>query len=117
MLVIGGLNDEIPNKPTFSSSVFKITEVPVNIYDSLYMAQQMHNMITKRGCFAAIYLHGFVFVLGGLNYTHKLLRYCEKYDVESNQWESIAPMVEPRKNAAACALTSDTIYVFGGSSR
>lgn len=25
-------------------------------------------------------------------------------------------MVEPRKNASACALTSDTIYVFGGTS-
>lgn len=116
MIVMGGLNDEIPNKPTFSSHVLKITEVPVNVYDSLYVTKQMNNMVTKRGCFTGLYQYGFVFVFGGLNYTHKVLRYCEKYDVANDQWEEIAPMVEPRKNAASCALTSDTIYVFGGSS-
>jgi len=116
MIVMGGLNDEIPNKPTFSSLVLKITEVPVNVYDSLYVTKQMNNMIIKRGCFTGLYQYGFVFAFGGLNYTHKVLRYCEKYDVENDQWEEIAPMVEPRKNASSCALTSDTIYVFGGSS-
>lgn len=25
-------------------------------------------------------------------------------------------MIEPRKNSSACSLTSDTIYVFGGTS-
>ena len=117
LIVMGGLNDEIPNKPTFSSHVLKITEVPVNVYDSMYIAKQKNNMLTKRGCFTALYQYGFVFVFGGLNYTHKVLRYCEKYDIVNDQWEEIAPMVEPRKNAASCALTSDTIYVFGGSSR
>jgi hypothetical protein len=116
MIVMGGLNDEIPNKPTFSAHTLKITEVPVNIYDSMYVTKQMNNMISKRGCFTALYQYGFVFVFGGLNYTHKVLRYCEKYDIENDQWEEIAPMVEPRKNASSCALTSDTIYVFGGSS-
>ena len=116
LVVMGGLNDEIPNKPTFSALVLKITEVPVNVYDSLYVTKQMNNMIMKRGCFTGIYQYGFVFAFGGLNYTHKVLRYCEKYDVENDQWEEIAPMVEPRKNASSCALTSDTIYVFGGSS-
>ena len=116
MIVLGGLNDEIPNKPTFSSLVLKITEIPVNVYDSMYVTKQMNNMTIKRGCFTGIYQYGFIFVFGGLNYTHKVLRYCEKYDVANNQWEEIAPMVEPRKNASSCALTSDTIYVFGGSS-
>jgi hypothetical protein len=97
MIVMGGLNDEIPNKPTFSAHALKITEVPVNIYDSMYVTKQMNNMVTKRGCFTAIYQYGFVFVFGGLNYTHKVLRYCEKYDIENDQWEEIAPMVEPRK--------------------
>ena len=116
MIVMGGLNDEIPNKPTFSSHVFKITEVPINVYDSAYVAKQKSNMITKRGCFSALYQFGFVFAFGGLNYTHKIMRYCEKYDVDNDIWEEIAPMVEPRKNWTSCALTSDTIYVFGGSS-
>jgi len=94
--------------------VIKITEVPVNVYDSLYVPYVKNNMLTKRGCFTALYQYGFVFVFGGLNYTQKVLRYCEKYDVQNDQWEEIAPMVQPRKNASSCALTSDTIYVFGG---
>ena len=116
MVVMGGLNDEIPNKPTFSSQTIKISEVPINVYDSVYSAELLNNMITKRGCFAAIYQYGFIFAIGGLNYTHKILKYCEKFNVATNTWEEIAPMVEPRKNASVCGLTSDTIYVFGGSS-
>ena len=115
MIVMGGLNDEIPNKPTFSWHVFTITEVPINVYDSVYVTKQKSNMITKRGCFSSLFLYGFVFVFGGLNYTHKIMRYWEKYDVENDAWGEIAPMVEPRKNCSSCALTSDTIYVFGGS--
>jgi hypothetical protein len=114
MMVIGGLNDEIPNKPTFSSQTLKITEVPVSVYDSMYVVNQKSSMQTKRGCFTGLYLHGYVFAFGGLNYTHKVLRYCEKYNVEKDEWEEIAPMVQPRKNSSSCALTSDTIYVFGG---
>lgn len=116
MIVMGGLNDEIPNKPTFSCHVFTITEVPINVYDSVYVTKQKSNMITKRGCFSALYLYGFVLVFGGLNYTHKIMKYSEKYDVENDSWGEIAPMVEPRKNCSSCALTSDTVYVFGGSS-
>lgn len=72
-------------------------------------------MISKRGCFAAIYHEGYIFVMGGLNYTEKILKKCERYSIQDNKWETISDMCEPRKNASACALTTDTIYVFGGS--
>jgi hypothetical protein len=49
MIVMGGLNHEIPNKPTFSSDTFKVAEVPVNLYDSMYVAQTLSNMHVKRG--------------------------------------------------------------------
>lgn len=73
-------------------------------------------MITKRGCFAAIYHEGYVFTFGGLNYTDKILKKCERYSIPDNKWQSLADMNETRKNASACALTTDTIYIFGGSS-
>ena len=73
-------------------------------------------MITKRGCFSAIFHEGYIFVMGGLNYTEKILKKCERFSVADNKWESISDMCEPRKNSSACALTTDTIYVFGGSS-
>lgn len=73
-------------------------------------------MITKRGCFSALYSQGYVFAFGGLNYTDKILKKCEKYCIKDNTWSRIACMVEPRKNASSCALSSDSIYVFGGTS-
>jgi N-acetylneuraminic acid mutarotase len=72
-------------------------------------------MVTKRGCFSALYHEGFVFVFGGLNYIDKVMRKCERYSIENNAWKNIADMHEPRKHASACALTTDTIYVFGGT--
>ena len=74
-------------------------------------------MIWKRGCFAAIYHEGFVFVFGGLNYTDKIMKKCERYSIEGNRWDPICDMNEPRKNASACAFTTDTIYIFGGSNQ
>ena len=90
--------------------------MPVNTYDSLYKPTILCSMNTKRGCFSAVYLSGFIFAFGGLNYTDKILKKCEKYDVRENWWIKIACLVEPWKNSSACALTSDTIYVFGGTS-
>ena len=74
-------------------------------------------MITKRGCFSAVFHEGYVFVFGGLNYTEKILKKCERFSVSDNKWEPIADMGEPRKNSSACTLTTDTIYIFGGSSQ
>ncbi len=74
-------------------------------------------MIHKRGCFSAIFHEGVVFVFGGLNYTEKVLKKSERYSLTEDKWDPIADMCEPRKNSSACALTADTIYVFGGSSQ
>lgn len=73
-------------------------------------------MHSKRGCFSAIYHEGFVFVFGGLNYTEKILRKSERFCFKEQKWEPIAEMNEARKNSSACALTTDTIYVIGGTS-
>ena len=73
-------------------------------------------MNTKRGCFAALYHEGFVFVFGGLNYIDKILRKCERYNIQEDKWDSLADMNEGRKNASACVLTTDTLYIFGGTS-
>ena len=73
-------------------------------------------MLSKRGCFSALQHYGYVFVFGGLNYNEKILRKAEKYDVQTNAWTRISPMIEARKNSSACALTADSIYVFGGTS-
>lgn len=116
IMVIGGLDDFVPNKPTFSAKSFLIQEVPVNSYDNLYIQNNLKPMQSKRGCFSAIYHEGFVFVFGGLNYTEKILRKSERFCFQEQRWEPIAEMNEARKNSSACALTSDTVYVIGGTS-
>lgn len=78
------------------------------------MASKLSCMKVKRGCHSITYTDGFVYVCGGVNYQEKVLRKCEKYCVATDQWQMIAPMHEPRKNAAACALNAKVVYVFGG---
>ena len=36
-------------------------------------------MNDKRGCMAALLHEGYIFVIGGLNYTEKCLKRCERY--------------------------------------
>jgi hypothetical protein len=79
---MGGLNDEVPNKPTFSNSTILLSEVPLNNYECLYAPSTLSSMLTKRGCFAAVYHEGFIYSVGGLNYTEKILRKCERYNIQ-----------------------------------
>ena len=117
MIIIGGLDDSIPSKPTFTERTILIQEVPVNSYDNIYIQTTLKPMVIMRGLFAAIYHEGFVWAFGGVNYTDKVIRKCERYSVENDEWKRIPDMVTPRKNASACALSSDTIYLFGGTSQ
>lgn len=68
-----------------------------------------------RGCVGATYHDGWVYSLGGQNYTDKIMKKCERYNVEKDQWEFIASMNIKRKNCAVSGL-SDYIYAFGGAS-
>ena len=82
-LVMGGLDDSVPNKPSFVNKVVSLTELPMNIYESVYSPTTLASMKTKRGCFSAIYSHGtqLVYVFGGLNYADKILKKCEVYNL------------------------------------
>jgi hypothetical protein len=54
-------------------------------------------------------------VIGGVNLDEGVLKSCEKYDINKDLWYEFKDMNIERKNASMCALTSDTIYVFGGT--
>ena len=92
-------------------------------------------MIERRGCMAALLHEGYIYVIGGLNYTEKCLKKCERFRLIASQnavinpgeqiydntkslekWHKLGDMREARKNASACSMTADTIYVFGGTS-
>ena len=82
----------------------------------MYITSEYEEMANKRGCFSSVYHAGFVYAFGGINYTDKMLKRCERLNLETNKWQPIASMNECRKNASACTFTSETIYVFGGNS-
>ena len=127
-MVLGGLDDSIPNRPSFKSSAILISEVPVNSYENMYVEKKLPDMLHRRGCMASVLHEGYVYVFGGLNYTEKIMKRCERLLLMGNpgdslqaepkqeSWHKIADMKECRKNASAVSMTADTIYVFGGSS-
>ena len=104
-------------KPVFLNTAFLVKEVKLTSVErmSYFIPEQLPSMFTKRGCFATIYHEGFVYVFGGINYSDRIMSKCEKYSVKDKIWNLIANMKLVRKNASACALNTDTIYVFGGS--
>jgi len=93
MIVMGGYDDSVPSKPTFSERTVLVQEVPVNSYDNMYIQTNLKPMLIMRGCFAAIYHEGFVWAFGGINYTDKVIRKCERYSVENDDWKRIPDMV------------------------
>lgn len=85
-------------------------------------------MNIRRGCMASLYHEGYIYVFGGLNYTEKILKKCErlllvdhitelgKIPPKPEKWNKIADMKECRKNASAISMSADILYVIGGSS-
>ena len=115
--VLGGMDDADPYRPMFSEKVQMIQEVPMNSYENVYMITNLKPMTVMRGCFTAIFHEGWVWAFGGVNYQDKVIKKCERYNVETDEWKRVPDMVTPRKNASACALSPDTIYLFGGTSQ
>ena len=74
----------------------------------------MTEMLYKRGSCASTYHGGYIYAVGGVNYTDKVMKKCERLNLERNEWQVMPNMNEPRKNASLCPMTTDTIYVFGG---
>ncbi|CAI2387708.1 unnamed protein product [Moneuplotes crassus] len=111
-----------------------------------YKCEIMQPLKIARGMMGAIYHDGFVYVAGGVtnkvkdapnpsidgdivsnsdSHGRKSITppivsgifKCERYCVDKNTWEVIAPMNERRKNPTLCAIKSGIIYVFGGCQR
>ncbi len=54
-----------------------------------------------------------IIVAGGRDSENKELASCEQFNVQLNQWSSIASLNKPRRDAAAAAH-SHSVFVFGG---
>jgi len=56
------------------------------------MVKNLKPMFKKRGCFSAAFANPYVYVFGGINYTEKVLKDCERLDMTTGTWESISSM-------------------------
>ena len=69
IMVIGGLNNAIEDKPSFSDHVIKITCNNDGTHtENEYNISKLPHMIRPRGCMASLYHEDYVYVFGGVNY-------------------------------------------------
>lgn len=68
-------------------------------------------MSTARFCPAHVVTSGRLFVFGGRKWS--ALKSVEYYEPSANKWQTVAPMLHERRNAATCA-SNGFIYVLGG---
>jgi hypothetical protein len=56
-------------------------------------------------------------MLGGYySKDERQLNACTRYNIVSEKWQSLPPMIFPRENAAACAINETQVIVAGGRS-
>lgn len=69
----------------------------------------------KKYDFTISYLKGFIYVISGKVSSSEVVDFCEKYDVERDQWFLIAPVHKKRYAASSVGLrNTNKIYLFGG---
>lgn len=139
ILVLGGLDDTHAHVTDFFTNYcYELKVLKFQANDEMYVSNPKSSMLNGRGCFAVCLNEQFVFTFGGVvgidqkqdevgggfGHTIKasndydsgygLTALCEKYDIENDQWYEISPMPYHMKNSSSCALSSDSIYLFGG---
>ena len=112
----GGLDDTELEKPFFTNTGATYTLFSITDADLVVIPKPIKNMVKARGCFSACFLYDFIYAVGGINIIEGVLTSCERYDVNRDIWQEISDLNVPRKNSSVCALTADSMYVFGGTS-
>ena len=116
LLTLGGLDETIPSKPVMSTRMEMVSEVGFNGgEEKLYIGSKKAGMRKGRGCFCCCYMDEMVYAIGGVSMEEGVMGSCEKYSIERDSWYEISDLPLPLKNSSVCPLTSDTLYVFGGT--
>ena len=77
----GGLDDTEEEKPFFTNTGASYTLFSITDADCLCIPKSIRSMVKARGCFAACYLYGFIYAVGGVNIIEGVLTSCERYDL------------------------------------
>ena len=71
-------------------------------------------MTVARSAFSAVIGQDMkIYVIGGYN-DGKSINHVERYDLHTNKWEDVEPLMEARSSHTAIAMPKGFIHVFGG---
>lgn len=76
---------------------------------------QLASMPNKKFDFTLCYCKPCIYVLCGKDASSEVVNTCEKFNVETNTWSTIAPAIKKRYAASATGINSK-IFLFGGRS-
>ena len=89
----------------------------VYMYDHALQDNKLYqkaNMPHKKFDFTVCYLNGYIYVICGKDSSSDVMDTCEKYDVQNDQWHTIASANKKRYAASAVGALNGKIYLFGG---
>ena len=73
----------------------------------------MADMNHRRSDHSIINHENFIYAVGSFT-EEKFKSHCERYNIEENSWEKIAPMTKPRSGVGLCTFNENYIFAFGG---
>ena len=65
-----------------------------------------------RSSFSTVYLKGYIYAIGGETKGNKLLKACERYNLERDEWEEIAKLNHEAISPACCSYQDSCIFKF-----
>jgi hypothetical protein len=90
----------------------KFQKTTLHFYSNHYYKK--NKMSVSRSNHCSIYHKGFVYCFGGLN-NDGALDHCEAFDMNSDEWVPMPPMISGRFNAGCCKFGEGKAYIFGGT--
>ena len=86
----------------------------VNVIDLDGNVRKHSTMIQGRTNFGVCLIGDFLYVVGGQSQNGNLLSSCERLNLVTKEWRSLAECEVPLKGCEICTDTEDLIWRFGG---
>ena len=101
-----------------NNSIFLISGAEIFLFDN------QNELMLKKPCYpgnesisnqAICYNEGFIYMLGGYCSKEKRCRRsCTRYNIVTEKWQQISPMLYEKQDSAACSINEFQIIVAGG---
>lgn len=78
---------------------------------SLYPLAKMRH---KRAAHSLVHIDGDLVVVGGLGQDCEILRSCERYSVDRDEWLALPDLNIPAMNPSVCVFSQEYLFKFGG---